>query len=250
MNPRIYTYKITFEEVPYYYYGVHKEKNFNEEYWGSPKTNKWCWELYTPKKQILEVFEYSNNGWIKATEIETELIKPVYNNDIWCLNDNCGGNLSLEARSRNGKKGARKNKEQKTAIFGLTKNQRKEIGLNTYEKKVGIHTLTSKQRSEYGKIGAKISKGNLIGFFSLTSEQIKENAKKGGLKSVKNKVGVHSLTKTQLSECGKKGGKKGAKAVNAQKWQCLVTGYVSTPAGLSRYQKARGIDISERKRIQ
>ena len=24
--PRIYTYKITFEEVPYYYYGVHKEK--------------------------------------------------------------------------------------------------------------------------------------------------------------------------------------------------------------------------------
>ena len=44
--------------------------------------------------------------------------------------------------------------------------------------------------------------------------------------------------------------KKGSKAVNAQKWQCLVTGYVSTPAGLSHYQKARGIDKSERKRIQ
>ena len=52
-SPRIYTYKITFEEVPYYYYGVHKEKRFNEEYWGSPHTNKWAWEFYTPKKQIL-----------------------------------------------------------------------------------------------------------------------------------------------------------------------------------------------------
>jgi hypothetical protein len=28
-SPRIYTYKITFEEIPYYYYGVKKEKYFN-----------------------------------------------------------------------------------------------------------------------------------------------------------------------------------------------------------------------------
>ena len=57
-SPRIYLYKITFEEVPYYYYGVKKEKYFNEEYWGSPYTNKWCWELYTPKKQILQFFDF------------------------------------------------------------------------------------------------------------------------------------------------------------------------------------------------
>ncbi len=57
MQPRIYTYKITFEEVPYYYYGSKKEKVFNEEYWGSPVTNKWCWELYTPKKQVLEIID-------------------------------------------------------------------------------------------------------------------------------------------------------------------------------------------------
>jgi hypothetical protein len=55
MQPRIYTYKITFEEVPYYYYGVHKEKTFNEEYWGSPVTNKWCWEFYTPKKTNIRI---------------------------------------------------------------------------------------------------------------------------------------------------------------------------------------------------
>jgi hypothetical protein len=26
MNPRIYTYKVTFEEIPDWYWGVHKEK--------------------------------------------------------------------------------------------------------------------------------------------------------------------------------------------------------------------------------
>lgn len=250
MKARIYTYKITFEEVPYYYYGVHKEKKFNGDYWGSPKTNKWAWEFYTPKKQILEIFDYSDEGWVKANEVETRLIKNFYNKDKWCLNDNCGGNLSLSARSRNGKKGAQKNTELGKAIFNLTEEQRIQIGFDTYERKVGIHTLTSKQRSDYAKMGVEISKEKQVGIYALTPEQIKENAKKGGLKAVKDKVGVHALTKTQLSECGKRGGKKGSESVNKQRWECLVTGYISTPAGLSRYQRARNIDVSKRKRIQ
>ena len=103
-SPRIYTYKITFEEVPYYYYGVKKEKYYNQEYWGSPKTNKWCWEFYTPKKQILELFEYSDEGWIEAQEVEKRLIKPVFNVDKWCLNESCGGRISLDILRKNGKK--------------------------------------------------------------------------------------------------------------------------------------------------
>ena len=75
MQPRIYTYKITFEEVPYYYYGVHKEKYFNEQYWGSPITHKWCWEFYTPKKQIIEFFDFSDEGWEEAQKNEKRLIK-------------------------------------------------------------------------------------------------------------------------------------------------------------------------------
>ena len=85
-SPRIYTYKITFEEVPYYYYGVKKEKKYNEEYWGSPVTNKWCWELYTSKKQILQLFDFTDEGWIEAQEVEKKLIRPFYNTDKWCLN--------------------------------------------------------------------------------------------------------------------------------------------------------------------
>jgi hypothetical protein len=33
------------------------------------------------------------------------------------------------------------------------------------------------------------------------------------------------------------------------KWQCEVTGYVSTSTGLTHYQKFRGIDTKLRKRI-
>ena len=34
-----------------------------------------------------------------------------------------------------------------------------------------------------------------------------------------------------------------------QRWRCLVTGYETTPAPLSRYQKARGIDTLLRERV-
>ena len=102
-SPRIYTYKITFDEVPYYYYGVHKEKYFNEEYWGSPYTHKWCWEFYTPKKQILEIFPFTDEGWLEAQEVEKKLIRPFYYVDKWCLNEFCGGEISLGCLIKGGK---------------------------------------------------------------------------------------------------------------------------------------------------
>lgn len=39
------------------------------------------------------------------------------------------------------------------------------------------------------------------------------------------------------------------KDANLQKWQCLETGHISNPGGLSHYQKARGIDTTKRVRI-
>jgi hypothetical protein len=36
--------------------GVHKEKVFNEEYWGSPVTNKTIWEWYEPIKWFDFIF--------------------------------------------------------------------------------------------------------------------------------------------------------------------------------------------------
>ena len=178
-SPRIYTYKITFEEVSYYYYGSKKEKYFDEEYWGSPVTNKWCWELYTPKKQILELFDYSDEGYIEAQEVEGRLIKPVYNADKWCLNANCNGKISLNERRKAGKRGG---------LVGPKKA--KELG-------VGIFGLSKEKRSETGKKSAQKAKDNKTGIFSLTKEQLSENSKKGIKKMKENNLGIFGFSKEE-----------------------------------------------------
>ena len=108
-KPRIYTYKVTFEEVPDWYWGSHKEDKFDDGYLGSPSTHAWKWVFYTPHLQILEVFPYTDEGWEKAREVEDRCIRPDLNNPL-CLNEHVGGFMSLAicrmAGSKGGKKGA------------------------------------------------------------------------------------------------------------------------------------------------
>jgi hypothetical protein len=214
-SPRIYTYKITFEEVPYYYYGVKKEKSFNEEYWGSPKTNKWYWELYTPKKQILQFFDFTDEGWLEAQEIEKRLIKPFYDTDKWCLNESCGGIFSLEVSRKSGLQ----HKENSTGIFSLTPEQRRELCI-----KIGLN-----------------HKENGTGIFSQTLEERRELGRRSGLKCKERGTGVCGIPPEEQSIRMTK--------TNLQKWECLETGFVTNAGCLSRYQKARGIDTSKRERI-
>jgi general stress protein YciG len=251
-SPRIYLYKITFEEVPYYYYGVHKEKVFNEEYWGTPITHKWCWEFYTPKKQILQLFDFTDEGWLEAKLIEDRLIKPFFNADKWCLNENCGGIMSLDILRENG----RKMHELKMGIHARTKEEMIYQGIKNYEQKLGIHSLSLEERIENGKKGGSISgkisgkvhKENGTGVFSRSEEKMTEDGRRGGQKSKELCLGIHALTIEQRSENGKKGGSVSAKIINAQRWECCETGYVSTAAGIVVYQRARGIDTSKSNR--
>ena len=244
-SPRIYTYKITFQEVPYYYYGVHKEKKYNEEYWGSPETNKWCWELYTPKKQILEIFDYSDGGYIKAQEIEKKLIKPFYQTDKWCLNENCGGCISLETS----RKVALKNKENGIGLFGITPEQHiknsRISGLKHKENGTGIFTLTPEEKTEIRRKGGTKTKENGTGLFARNKKQISEDGRKGAEKIKKLGIGIHAQTYEERRE----NGKKAAKITNSQKWMCLETGFISSPGNLSKYQKAKGLDTSKRVRV-
>lgn len=177
-SPRIYIYKITFEEVPYYYYGVKKEKYFNEEYWGSPYTNKWCWELYTPKKQILEFFEYNDGGYTRAQEVEKRLISPVLN-DKWCLNENVGGIVSLSIIRKN--MGQKRSEDTKNKISSALKGRyisdehRKKISKTmksdpyfsdlcqrNAEKRKGI-PLTEEHKKKLSASGMGKNKGELNG---------------------------------------------------------------------------------------
>ena len=75
-------------------------------------------------------------------------------------------------------------------------------------------------------------------------------------------MGIFALTEDEKIKIGKKGYKNGlgkmskeerseiASKVNSQKWKCLVTGYASNAGGLSRFQNKRGIDKSQRIRVE
>ena len=219
MRPRIYTYKITFMDTPYYYYGVHKEKRFNEHYMGSPKTHKWCWELYEPEKQILEFFEYSDEGYTKAQETEKQLIKPVFNADKWCLNESCGGMISLEILRKSGK----------------------IMGENAKNLRLGFHSFTFEERSQIGKISGDKTKELGVGVHGRTKEQMTNDGRRGGIISKQNKTGIHSRSLDEMIEHGRK--------TSTQRWECLETGYITNAGSLTNYQKKRGIDTSKRKRI-
>ena len=281
-SPRIYTYKITFEEVPYYYYGVHKEKKFDEYYMGSPKTNKWCWELYTPKKQILELFDYSDEGWGKSISVECRLIKPVLN-DKWCLNERCGAFHSLENCRKGAKTQGEKNKKNGTGFFKLTKEEKSEVGKKGAEtnrkNKTGVYGMTFEQKSEGGRKGGKIggkkagaqSRELKRGVCGRSKEKMTADGKKGGTASIKKQrelgIGVFALPFEQRSSNGKKANqtnkKNGtgiysltfedrsniAKNVNSQRWMCTETGHISNAGALAKYQRARGIDTSKRVRL-
>ena len=151
--------------------------------------------------------------------------------------------MNSEELSKAGRKGGKiagqKNKENKTGFLGRTKEK----------------------MSEDGKKGGNYMKENGLGIFSLSSEELSSSAKKAYAN------GLDKASPEQRSEWGRSGGKssfinkKGcfslsfeeksilAKKNNSQKWMCLETGHISNSGGLSRYQKARSIDTSKRKRI-
>jgi len=206
MLPRIYVYKITFEEIPDWYWGVHKEKKHGEIYQGSPVTHAWKWKFYTPVIQILEEFPYTNEGWIEACSVEKRLILPDLNNPL-CLNERVQGILSIASTRKGGKRSI-------------------ELG---------------------------------HGFDSFDVELLREFGRKVGKSGLGGKANGESLNcafrnSEVQARNGAKGGKhrspNGGKASISQQWMCTVTGYVSTAPSLARYQSARGIDTSNRIRIQ
>lgn len=81
-----------------------------------------------------------------------------------------------------------------------------------------------------------------------TFESISYAGKRGGAiagpKTYELGIGIHGMS----AEAKTKRSKKCAAITNSQKWRCRVTGHVSTPAGLSSYQRARGIDTRLRDR--
>lgn len=93
-----YTYKITFKDLPgYFYYG--KRKDDGSPYFGSPKTWKRLWSLFEPEVQILQWYKTA-----KEVEAAERSIVAATWKDKHSLNEHNGNCFSEEVCRRNGTK--------------------------------------------------------------------------------------------------------------------------------------------------
>jgi hypothetical protein len=215
-SSRIYVYKITFKGQDFFYFGVHKEKKYDEEYWGSPVTHRHIWDSYEPQKEILECFL----SWEEAKKAERALILPHFNSPL-CLNENVGGTYSLDAMRKGGRISGKLCRDQKKGFFAMTQEEWSAAG------------------GKGGKLGGKKCYEEGKGLFGRDPEQIKKDCSKagkigglvGGRKSKPGPKGRDELSKAaknthikypyiaeRFREAGQKARKKLVKVI------CLSTG--------------------------
>jgi len=166
--------------------------------------------------------------------------------------------MTPEEKSAAGKKGAQKVMENGSGIHKMSSEEKSIAGREggkiggqvTYENGTGLFKMTPEEKSAAGKKAAQTNKENGTAVYGLSLEQRIAGGRKAGKivgkRHKENGTAIFAITKEERSEIGKRSAKK----QHAQRWKCTKTGYVSTPCGLSAYQKARGIDTSNRIRIQ
>ena len=116
-----------------------------------------------------------------------------------------------------------------------TKETINKISKNRKGKGTGPSSQPREHFKTIGKIGGKIGALN----------QNKKDKRKGGERARDEKLGFFALTETQNAEKSR----KAAQTTNSLRYRCTITGKVSTPGGLARWQKARGIELSCRERV-
>jgi len=251
MQPRIYTYKVTFEEIPDWYWGSHKEKKYEDGYLGSPVTHVWKWEFYTPILEICELFPYTDEGWKEARKVEDRCIRPDLNNSL-CLNENVGGSISLEANRRGGKRCAEMVHADKDdlgrSIFAVKgaavgHKNKDELGRS-------LHALKAFEgvNDEKDDLGRSITavKGGTAGHENKDELGRSVNAvkagKKGGVAAHENK-----------DDFGRSiNGVKAAEAMNSQKWKDPFHPELGehNSGVLVRKQKRQGYPHSKENRVR
>ena len=227
---RFYTYAYLREDRSPYYVGKGKE---NRVYKKHQK------EVSVPKDKSRIILLKQNLTEEEAFKHEKYMISVFGRKDLGT------GILRNRSDGGEGPSGAVRSEEWRRSISEkMSKNGKGRASIGGKKAKelgLGIHALTTEQRREIGKKSSETNKKNGTGVYGMTFEQRRENGKK--VKELG--VGIFAMTTDELSEAGKKGNKK----TNAQRWECLETGFITNPGNLTKYQKARGIDTSKRKKI-
>ncbi len=97
-------------------------------------------------------------------------------------------------------------------------------------------------RKEAAVMGGQATRDYGLGIFSLSPEERSARSHLAGSVARDKKAGIHGATPEERKEWS-------AKALSV-KFRCLVTGHISNGAGLSSWQRARGIDTSLKERVE
>lgn len=133
-------------------------------------------------------------------------------------------------------------------LFFVRKQVKKGGKIGGKSKNKNIEGCRKGGRKGGAVTGSKAQSGK-IGFFGLSDEVRRENSKRGGQKAVET---GQIKTLATLESCRKGGeiaGKRNNHHINKILWRCTVCGAVSTAAGLTHIQKARGIDKQNREKV-
>ena len=252
MQPRIFTYKVTFEEIPDWYWGSHKEKKYEETYLGSPITNAWKWEFYTPHLEICELFPYTEEGWKKAREVEDRCILPDLNNPL-CLNEHVGGFMSLEANRRGGLKGADKTHAEKDDLGRSVNGVRAATAANEEKDDLGRSvtalkgaTAAHKEKDDLGRSVLGVKNAERL---HKEKDDLGRSLHTLKLHEEKDDLGRSISAMKAHEEKDELGRSVTAMKTMSQVWESTVDGFRSHSGGVARHNKANGWDPKARTRI-
>jgi hypothetical protein len=209
----------------------------------SPSFHRWVWHNGE------EFIEWANVGAEKAHEVRDEFGRSV---------------LGVENAKRLHEE---KDDDGKSVVAMKCHLHKDASGKSLHALKVAekLHALKDENGKSTNAVagGTKGGKSNAVnktGFCSPEylsskecSETRRENGRVSGAKVVANRTGFCSpewLSSEECLEQRKANGVKTASTLNSEKWQCTVTGKISTAGPLTRYQKKRGIDPSFRVKVE
>lgn len=236
---KYYTFRVLFADGFYYYARKTSRSALPPEcdgYYGTPITHKEKWLTTIHCKD--EIVEYLTFEEMALAEIS--LIRPCLN-DPMCLNECCGGLLSLDKITQIGIDNVR----LKRGWFAISSEERRQIGSRVgsrlRDEGVGIFGMTAEEKKELGRRNGERCKSSGTGVCGLSPSRRREIANK----VAEDRLGIHSLTKEQRQA--------NAKKASEQKWVSThpdFDPYVSSAAGLSHWQKARGIPTHYREKLE
>jgi len=157
-----YTYTIYFVDG-HYYHGYAKyrgESPLTDGYFGSPITHKEKWLTTMHWKEITGVYETQE----AVSFAEQESIRPVFREDPFCLNVNCGGVIDPErarvGATKSGRLAGERSKINKTGVCDPVNSEKgrqtqRELGIGFCDPDFQQSELMKKNRKQNGiKSGA------------------------------------------------------------------------------------------------